>query len=269
MEPCHAYNAAEVHAAYMVAGSLLSGAAYWYLGIPVVRRCYPWPKQLKRFPVIDGILFWVQCLLLAYLFYSRYHMRNLSTLTLPCHLGLLLCTLLLSRWQDHPALWLLFGTFCIPLAGGGLLGIAFRDRDIWSDWEPPFYDEIFYIEHAMVYLVFHYIFLFKFNFRSGPFRVPTNPLRYALLAVTPAWAFLHMALWYPLGLGSGFNLHYTICPFGNIALAWPLPRALWPLAFSTGPTVLGCLYYLGLELPLTLAALQLVLPYRGDDKRAA
>ena len=253
MDECYAFNPVSVHLYYALIGPIVSLVLLCCGGFTYIKKAYPWPARLRRYVITDNVLFYTQCAIIGYLLYTRYHMENLPTLTLPCHLGLIVNTLMVSRWQDNRYLWYLFSAWCIPLAGGGAMGIIFRDPATWGAYKPPWYDEIFYIQHVMVYVVFHYVFLFKFQFLGRPYQIPYNPIRYSLLGVVPAWAIVHYVLWIPLSLLTGFNLHYVLCPMGGLRTSWPLPAATWPASFSILPMILGCLYYLGFELPLIYA----------------
>jgi len=244
--------------AYIVLGTAGCLAVYRYAGIAAVRKAFPWPNRLVVYPTVDRCLLLIQSTVLLYLLYTRYHMDNFPSLSLPCHLGLVLCLLMVSPVQNNRSLWVVFATYCVPLAGGGLLGILFRDRDVWSMWVPPLYDEMFLFEHALVFVVFHYIFLFKFAWRAAPYAIPSHVLPYALFGVTPAWGLLHWAWWQPLSLLTGFNLHYMLCPFGKVAAKWPLPPALWPAIFALGSVIIGCVWFFAIELPLLNFALRLL-----------
>ena len=255
---CYEYNTLWANLFYLFVVGPLFVLWIYHKAVPIIRAAYPLPQnfKLKRFPVIDGTLLVTHGVLAVYLVWSRYHMQNLITLTLPCHVTLAVTTLFLTPLQDHPALHLLWGGLKVQFAGGGLLGILFRDRATWGVWMPPYYNEMFYFQHIVVFLVPHYIEYAKFGLVGRPFQHPYSPVRYILLASVPMWVVFNIWWWLPLSMVSGVNCHYLLCPLSGLKIddrfPW-MPHALWPFLWPAVTSVCGWLWFYGIESPINMA----------------
>eukprot|EP01062_Namystynia_karyoxenos_P039787 TRINITY_DN28933_c0_g1_i2.p1 TRINITY_DN28933_c0_g1~~TRINITY_DN28933_c0_g1_i2.p1 ORF type:complete len:329 (+),score=98.82 TRINITY_DN28933_c0_g1_i2:83-988(+) len=246
---CANYNAPAVHLAYVALGTAASAALLRRHGGRTVREAYDWPAVVTRSSMDDALCFALSCVG-VYNAYTRYHMGALISLLLPCHLSVLVCAVMLSPLANTDPVRDFFTALHMPFAGGALCGALFRDRDTWSSWTPPLYGEMFYIQHALVFLIPHYLYFWKLGW-SGT----KHAVRLTACASIPAWALMHFAFYHPVSLATSANLEYMLCPIKGVQSAeaagsWPLPRAAWPLLYGAGPPFAGAFFWYLLELPL-------------------